>query len=178
MNFGSSTILNGTNYSVCANTRRNVSGSQKYYVGSNGAGGANQNLSVGYYTDASIIINEGAYATGATVPAYSAGSEPTGYDFVMMSQSSGMYAFSFRSGTSYSGGGSTLTTPLNTAGVGIIGAVATNGTYAGYFSGEIFELNIFTTSLFDLSGSIIGQLTPIPSIIQTIYQNQFGYTGA
>jgi hypothetical protein len=177
MNFGSSTILNGTNYSVCGVTRRNTSSSQKYYIGSNGAGSTRQNLAVGYFDNTTLIINEGGYATSTTVPAYSAGSEPTGYDFVMMSQTSGMYTFSLRSGTSYSGGQSGLITPLNSAGVGIIGAVATNGSYGGYFSGEMFEILVITSSIFDLSGSSPGQLTPIPSVISQIYQNQLSAYG-
>jgi hypothetical protein len=177
MNFGSSTILNGTNYSMCGITRRNTSSSQKYYIGSNGAGSTRQNLAVGYFDNTTIIINEGGYATSTAVPAYSAGSEPTGYDFVMLSQTTGAYCFSFRGGTSYPGGNSGVNLPLNSAGVGIIGAVATNGSYGGYFSGEIFELIIFTASLFDLSGSSIGQLSPIPSVIQSIYNNQLGAYG-
>jgi len=177
MNFGSSTILNGTNYSMCGITRRNTSSSQKYYIGSNGAGSTRQNLAVGYFDNTTIIINEGGYATSTAVPAYSTGSEPTGYDFVMLSQTTGAYCFCWRNGTSYSGGNSGVNLPLNSAGVGIIGAVATNGSYGGYFSGEMFELIIFTASLFDLSGSSIGQLTPIPSVISQIYNNQLGAYG-
>jgi len=177
MNFGSSTILNGTNYSVCGITRRNTSSSQKYYIGSNGAGSTRQNLAVGYFDNTTIIINEGGYATSTSVPAYSTGSEPTGYDFVMLSQTTGAYCFCWRNGTSYPGGNTGVNLPLNSAGVGIIGAVATNGSYGGYFSGEIFELIIFTASLFDLSGSSIGQLSPIPSVIQSIYNNQLGAYG-
>jgi hypothetical protein len=177
MNFGSSTILNGTNYSVCGITRRNTSSSQKYYIGSNGAGSTRQNLAVGYFDNTTILLGEGGYATSTAVPAYSAGSEPTGFDFVMLSQTTGAYCFSWRNGTSYPGGNSGVNLPLNSAGVGIIGAVATNGSYAAYFSGEIFELIIFTASLFDLSGSSIGQLSPIPSVIQSIYNNQLGAYG-
>jgi hypothetical protein len=177
MNFGSSTILNGTNYSVCASTRRNASGSNKYYIGSNGGGSTRQNLAVGYFDNTTIIINEGGYATSTVVPAYSAGSEPTGYDFVMLSQTTGAYCFCWRNGTSYPGGNTGVNLPLNSAGVGIIGAVATNGSYAGYFSGEMFEILVLTSSLFDLSGSSIGQLSPIPSVISQIYQNQLGAYG-
>ena len=177
MNFGSSTILNGTNYSVCGITRRNTSSSQKYYIGSNGAGSTRQNLAVGYFDNTTILLGEGGYATSTSVPAYSTGSEPTGYDFVMLSQTTGAYCFCWRNGTSYPGGNSGVNLPLNSAGVGIIGAVATNGSYGGYFSGEMFELIIFTASLFDLSGSSIGQLTPIPSVISQIYQNQLGAYG-
>jgi hypothetical protein len=177
MNFGPSTILNGTNYSVCGITRRNTSSSQKYYIGSNGAGSTRQNLAVGYFDNTTILLGEGGYATSTAVPAYSAGSEPTGFDFVMLSQTTGAYCFSWRNGTSYPGGNSGVNLPLNSAGVGIIGAVATNGSYAAYFSGEIFELIIFTASLFDLSGSSIGQLSPIPSVITQIYNNQLSAYG-
>jgi len=178
MNFGSSTILNGTNYSVCGSTRRNVSGGGRYYIGSAGTNLQFQQLSVGYFTDTSTILNEGAYAQQITVPAYAGASEPVTYENWSMSQTTGIYDFSWRAGATYNNGNLGLKTPLSSAGNGIIGATASNGSYSGYFSGEMFELLIFTASLFDLSGSSIGQLSPIPSIIQTIYNNQLGYTGA
>jgi hypothetical protein len=177
INFGSSTILNGTNYSVCGVTRRNISGGNRYYIGSAGTNLQYQQLSVGYYTDTSTILNEGAYALNFAVPAYAGASEPVTYENWSMSQTTGIYNFSWRAGTTYNNGNNGLRTPLSSAGNGVIGAVGTNGSYSGYFSGEMFELLIFTASLFDLSSSVSGQLTPIPSIIQSIYNNQLSYTG-
>lgn len=177
MNFGSSTILNGTNYSVCGSTRRNVSGGGRYYIGSAGTNLQFQQLSVGYFTDTSTILNEGAYAQQITVPAYAGASEPVTYENWSMSQTTGIYDFSWRAGATYNNGNTGLKTPLSSAGNGIIGATASNGSYSGYFSGEMFELLIFNASLFDLSGSGSGQLSPIPSIIQSIYNNQLSYTG-
>ena len=175
MTLGSGANLDGTNYSVCVGSRRNKSG-EMYYVGTNGPSSTRQQLSTGYYTDTSTIINEYAYAlVSVAVPGYIA-SEPMGYDFYMFSQTNGMYIYNWRTGTSYASGNSGLTTPMSSSGSITIGFSAWNGSNK-YFSGEIYEVLIMTTSLFDLSGSTPGTYTTPPSIIQTIYQNQLNYTG-
>jgi hypothetical protein len=46
-----------------------------------------------------------------------------------------------------------------------------------YFSGEMYEILVLTSSLFDLSGSTPGTYTTPPSIIQSIYNNQLGAYG-
>jgi hypothetical protein len=147
-----------------------------YYIGTNGPSSTRQQLSAGYYTDTSTILNEHSYAlVGVTIPGYSAGSEPMGYDFYNFSQTNGMYVYNWRSGTSYASGNSGLTLPMTSSGNILLGYAPWSGNK--YFSGEIFELTIFNTSLFDLSGSTPGTYTTPPSIIQSIYNSQLGYTG-
>jgi hypothetical protein len=148
-----------------------------YYIGTNGPSSSRQQLSAGYYTDTTTILNEQSYAlVGVTIPGYSAGSEPTGYDYSVFSQTNGMYIYNWRSGTSYASGNSGLTLPMTSSGNILLGYAPWNGANK-YFLGEIFELTIFKTSLFDLSGSTPGTYTTPPSIIQSIYQNQLGAYG-
>jgi hypothetical protein len=168
--------LDNTNYSVCAASRRNKTG-EMYYVGTNGPSSTRQQLSTGYYTDTSTIINEQSYAlVGVTIPGYSVGSEPMGYDFYNFSQTNGMYIYNWRSGTSYASGNSGLTSPMTSSGSITIGFSAWNGGNK-YFSGEMYEILVLTSSLFDLSGSTPGTYTTPPSIIQSIYNNQLGAYG-
>jgi hypothetical protein len=168
--------LDNTNYSVCAASRRNKTG-EMYYVGTNGPSSTRQQLSTGYYTDTSTIINEQSYAlVGVTIPGYSVGSEPMGYDFYNFSQTNGMYIYNWRSGTSYASGNSGLTSPMTSSGSITIGFSAWNGGNK-YFSGEMYEILVLTSSLFDLSGSTPGTYTTPPSIIQSIYQNQLSAYG-
>jgi hypothetical protein len=167
--------LDSTNYTICSATRRRAVG-EMYYIGTNGPSSTRQQLSAGYYTDTSTILNEHSYAlVGVTIPGYSAGSEPMGYDFYNFSQTNGMYVYNWRSGTSYASGNSGLTLPMTSSGNILLGYAPWSGNK--YFSGEIFELTIFNTSLFDLSGSTPGTYTTPPSIIQSIYNSQLGYTG-
>lgn len=168
--------LDSTNYTICSASRRQAAG-EMYYIGTNGPSSSRQQLSAGYYTDTTTVLNEQSYALiSVTISGYSAGSEPMGYDFYNFSQTNGMYIYNWRSGTSYASGNSGLTLPMTSSGNILLGYAPWNGANK-YFSGEIFELTIFKTSLFDLSGSTPGTYTTPPSIIQSIYQNQLGYTG-
>jgi hypothetical protein len=93
MTLSSGANLDSTNYSICTVSRRNLSG-EMYYVGTNGPNSTRNQLSVGYYTDTQTILNEQSYAqVGATIPGYSSGSEPVGYDYSIFS--SFCYSFYF-----------------------------------------------------------------------------------
>jgi hypothetical protein len=147
-----------------------------YYIGTNGPSSTRQQLSVGYYTDTTTILNEQSYAlVGVTIPGYSSSAEPMGYDYSVFSQTNGMYIYNWRSGTAYASGNSGLKLPMTSSGNILLGYAPWSGNK--YFSGEMFEILVLTSSLFDLSGSTPGTYTTPPSIIQSIYQNQLGYTG-
>jgi hypothetical protein len=168
--------LDSTNYTICSASRRRAAG-EMYYIGTNGPSSTRQQLSAGYYTDTTTILNEQSYAlVGVTIPGYSSGAEPMGYDYSVFSQTNGMYIYNWRSGTSYASGNSGLTLPMTSSGNILLGYAPWNGGNK-YFSGEVFELTIFKTSLFDLSGSTPGTYTTPPSIIQSIYNNQLGAYG-
>ena len=167
----SSNIFDSTNYTVCVVAKRNatITGAT-YYTGSNGQAVQNQSLAVGYNTDTALRHSEYSYSNnGPTVPAYAGASEPVGYDFFAFSQtvSSGFREYSWRSGTQYTSSNNGLTLPLTNSGNATIGwaASASNG---NSFNGEIYELLVFTKSLYDLDGT---------ASINQIYQNQLSYTG-
>jgi hypothetical protein len=167
----SSNLFDGTNYTVCVVAKRNaaISGAT-YYAGTNGQAVQNQSLAVGYNTDTALRHSEYSYSNnGPTVPAYAGASEPVGYDFFAFSQtaSSGFRDYSWRSGTQYTSGNNTLTLPLTNSGNATIGwaVSASNG---NSFNGEIYEVLVFTSSLYDFDGT---------STITQIYQNQLSYTG-
>jgi hypothetical protein len=163
----SSNLFDSTNYSVCVAAKRTAAiATTTYYAGTNGQAVANQNLGVGYSNDTTLRLSEYGYSLNApTVSGYAGVSEPLGYDFFTFSQTSGMRNYTRRSGTSASNSNTTLTTPLTRSGNSTIGG--TNDSAS--FTGEIYELLVFTQSLYDLdtTGGLITQ----------IYQNQLSYTG-
>jgi hypothetical protein len=163
----SSNLFDSTNYSVCVAAKRTAAiATTTYYAGTNGQAVANQNLGVGYSNDTTLRLSEYGYSLNApTVSGYAGVSEPLGYDFFTFSQTSGMRNYTRRSGTSASNSNTTLTTPLTRSGNSTIGG--TNDSAS--FTGEIYELLVFTQSLYDLDTS--------DGLITQIYQNQLSYTG-
>jgi hypothetical protein len=163
----SSNLFDSTNYSICVNAKRTVAVSTTtYYAGTNGQPVTNQNLGVGYSNDTTLRLSEWGYSLNApTVSAYAGVSEPLGYDFFTFSQTSGMRNYTWRSGTYASNANTGLTTPLSRSGNSTIGG--TNDSAS--FTGEIYELLVFTQSLYDLdtSGGLITQ----------VYQNQLSAYG-
>jgi hypothetical protein len=159
--------LGSTNYTICAASRRRAAG-EMYYVGTNGPQSTRRQLSTGYSSDTVTILNQYANAlVGATIPGYSSGAEPMGYDFYNFSQTSGMYIYNWRSGASYVASNSARTLPMTSPGNIVLGYVAVTGS-TPYFSGEIYEVLVFTQSLYDLNGT---------STITQIYQNQLSAYG-
>jgi len=163
----SSNLFDSTNYSVCVAAKRTTAVSTTtYYAGTNGQSVTNQNLGVGYSNDTTLRLTEYGYSLNApTVSAYAGVSEPLGYDFFTFSQTSGMRNYTWRSGTSASNTNTGLTTPLSRSGNSTIGG--TNDSAS--FTGEIYELLVFTQSLYDLdtSGGLVTQ----------IYNNQLSAYG-
>jgi hypothetical protein len=118
---------------------------------------------LGYYpTNAQLVISQYNDDKTQSVPAYSAG-ESISYDFHMHNQNHTANIWSYRSGTSYTGAIGTFTNFL-TAGSGNKYSIGSGG-----WQGEIYELLVFTQSLYDLdtSGGLITQ----------VYQNQLSAYG-
>jgi hypothetical protein len=166
----SSNLFDSTNYSVCVAAKRTAAVSTTtYYAGTNGQAVQYQNLGLGYSTDTATRHSHYAYSNNGPsgLPAYAGAAEPIAYDYFAFSQTtnSGFREYSWRSGTNYTSGNSGLTIPLSRSGNSTIGG--TNDSAS--FTGEIYELLVFTQSLYDLdtSGGLITQ----------IYTNQSGYTG-
>jgi hypothetical protein len=162
----SSNLFDSTNYSVCVAAKRTAAiATTTYYAGTNGQPVTNQNLGVGYSNDTTLRLSEYGYSLNApTVSGYAGVSEPLGYDFFTFSQTSGMRNYTWWSGTSASNANTGLTTPLTRSGNSTIGG--TNDSAS--FTGEIYELLVFTQSLYDLDGT---------TSITQIYQNQLSAYG-
>ena len=166
----SSNIFDSTNYSVCVAAKRTVAVSTTtYYAGTNGQTVQYQNLGIGYISDTALRHTHYSYSNNGPsgLPAYAGASEPIAYDYFAFSQTalSGFREYSWRSETKYTSGNNGLTTPLTRSGNSTIGG--TNDSAS--FTGEIYELLVFTQSLYDLdtSGGLITQL----------YNNQLGAYG-
>jgi hypothetical protein len=167
----SSNVFDLTNYTVSAVTRRgSTAATQYYYTGSaNGSTGTNGLVAFGYLNSGTqlVIDKRNNVAFGPTVPGYAAGTEPVGYDYYTFSQTTGVgiKIYSWRSGAAYTQTQTTVVTPQNLSGSAI---VIGTGQGTAYFTGEIMEIMIFQTSLFETGGD---------ASINQIYQNQLSYTG-
>jgi hypothetical protein len=171
MSFNSATgnIFDNTDFTVCAVTRRSnaYGGAFQFFMGTSPGSSSVPSLKFGYTSDTLVrtqINNIAADSVNVSVSAYAGASEPTGYNMGTLSQASGMVAYAWRNGvqtSSTAAGGTTLAT---TSGPGTLGCSRNQQ----YFTGEIYEILIFTRSLYDLDGT---------STITQIYQNQLSYTG-
>jgi hypothetical protein len=166
----SSNIFDSTNYSVCVAAKRTAAtATTTYYAGTNGQAVQYQNLGLGYSTDTAIRHSHYSYSNNGPsgLPAYAGAAEPIAYDYFAFSQTtnSGFREYSWRSGTNYTSGNSGLTIPLTRSGNSTIGG--TNDSAS--FTGEIYEVLVFTQSLYDLDNT--------GGLITQVYQNQLGAYG-
>jgi hypothetical protein len=163
LNLGTYALLNNTPYSVSIAERRNTSNFPMFLFGENpGASGlvANKSLHIGYVTDTSFRY--GLWSTvniDASVAAYAGSSEPLRYHTQTFSTSTYMRSY--------------INASLRVTNTSTTQLQAVDGTYSigyvnNYYSGEIYEVLVFTRSLYDLDGT---------STINQIYQNQLGAYG-
>jgi hypothetical protein len=171
MSFNSATgnIFDNTDFTVCAVTKRAAAfaGPFQFFMGTSPASPAAPSLKFGYTSDTLVrtqINNIAADSVNVSVSAYAGASEPTGYNMGMLSQTSGMVAYAWRSGVQTSSTAAGGTTQATTSGPGTLGCSRNQQ----YFTGEIYEILIFTKSLYDLDGT---------STITQVYQNQLGAYG-
>ena len=162
---GTYSLLNGTKYAVCVTERRNNSGTQGGYFGIGSTGGGGAGLIVGYFnSDTTMEYSHRGDNLDNTVAAFAGASEPIRYTVFDYSASTTKRVYINSSilpvtNTSYD--------LVATSGAMTIGkSFATgNGTY---YYGEIYEVLVFTKSLYDLDGT---------STITQIYNNQVGAYG-
>jgi hypothetical protein len=163
LNLGTYALLNNTPYSVSIAERRNTSNFPMFLFGENpGASGlvANKSLHIGYVSDTSFRY--GLWSTvniDASVAAYAGSSEPLRYHTQTFSTSTYMRSY--------------INASLRVTNTSTTQLQAVDGTYSigyvnNYYSGEIYEVLVFTRSLYDLDGT---------STINQIYQNQLGAYG-
>ena len=162
-------IFDNTDYSILVVNRRTIPFTPyQYFFGTFPPSAGSPRIGFGYTADNQVRFRKENLAVGefinCIVPGYAGISEPTGYDYGVFSQTSGMNSYSWRSGNQTTATNATYTTPLTLSGPAIIGAQRNNQ----YFTGEIYEVLVFTKSLYDLDGT---------STINQIYQNQLGIYG-
>jgi hypothetical protein len=164
---GTYSLLNGTKYAVCVTERRNNAGTQGGYFGIGSTGGGGTGLIAGYFnSDTNIVYSHRGDNLDNTVAAYAGASEPIRYTVFDYSASTTKRVYINSSilpvtNTSYD--------LVATTGAMTIGKSFGTGN-STYYYGEIYELLVFTQSLYDLDNT--------GGLITKIYQNQLSYTGA
>ena len=158
------TVLNGTNYSFSLIERRNTNATTLTVI-SSGSAGADQGLHFQYLTPGTTV-RFGQYSDDIDITPYPAyvSNEPLHYWTGTESSTTGRFLYE----NSVLSVSNVLQTTLlsSTSGNFTIGRRFAS---QNYFSGEIYEVLVFTKSLYDLDGT---------STITQIYQNQLSYTGA
>jgi hypothetical protein len=157
------TVLNNTNYSFSVVERRNSSTVEGYFI-SSGNQGTNQGLHIGYSTN--TLFRFGQWYNDLDINPYTGyiSNEPLHYWAGTQSSTSGRYLYDKTNNTVTSNVLATSSL-YSTSGNFVIGA---RPYYTGYYSGEIYEVIVFTQSLYDLDGT---------TSITQIYNSQVGYTG-
>lgn len=156
------TVLNNTNYSFSVIERRNSS-AVLMVIGSGSSGSPDTRLHFGYKTSTSVRF--GQYNDDMDInpyPAYAGASEPLHYWIGTESSTTGR--FIYENGTVAKSDATKTILLASLSGNFTIG----NGS-GGYYSGEIYEVLVFTSSLYDLNTT--------GGLITQIYQNQLSYTG-
>ena len=158
------TVLNNTNYSISIVERRNTNASNMWFVTSGNSGTTNNFLHLGYITNTSFRYGQYNNDMNITVPGY-VSNEPLHYWTFTQSSTSGRYIFNQTTNTITSDATKTVLLS-STSGNFIIGARISGGSQ--YYSGEIYELIVFTSSLYDLDGT---------TSVNQIYNNQLSLYG-
>jgi hypothetical protein len=156
------TVLNNTNYSFSVIERRNSS-AVMMVIGSGSSGSPDTRFHFGYKTNTSVRF--GQYNDDIDInpyPGYAGASEPLHYWTGTESSTTGR--FIYENGT-VSKSDATKTTLLSSLSGNFTVGLATGS----YYSGEIYEVLVFTSSLYDLNTT--------GGLITQIYQNQLSYTG-
>jgi hypothetical protein len=162
LTINSYTWLNGTPYTICASERR-TTGLARIFFGGATPSSQDQKLHNGYKTSTQITVAQYADDVNLTVPDFASG-ETISYNFFTHNQNHSANIWSYRSSLYQTTPPQTFLNFLN----------ATSGTYtigtghSGAYQGEIYELLVFTKSLYDLDGT---------STITQIYNNQLSAYG-
>jgi hypothetical protein len=166
LNFGAYDLLNNKNYTTCGVVRRTAvpAGTNYYLCGDGGVNNTDQKFHSGYRTSTLLTLAHYSDDTDLTVPSFlTSSTEPTAYNYLMLGTGLSGRMYSYSSGTLYSTP-RTYNGYLNHA----VGTSFSIGGGFGTFIGEIYELLVFTQSLYDLDGT---------TSITQIYQNQLSAYG-
>jgi hypothetical protein len=159
-------LLNGTKYTVVINERRNNASADGGYFGLGTTGISGTGLIAGYFGTNNIVYSHRGDNTDNTITAYAGASEPLRYTtYVYSASSPNKRVYINGSQLTNTGNSYDLIAPSGEFTIGkSFGTGITN-----YYYGEIYELLVFTQSLYDLdtSGGLITQ----------VYQNQLSAYG-
>jgi hypothetical protein len=167
LTFGAYDLLNNKNYTACGVVRRTAvpAGTNYYLCGNGGVNLQNQKFHSGYRISTQLTLAHYSDDTNLTVPSFlTSSTEPTAYNYLMLGTGLSGRLYSYSSGTLYSAT-RTYVGYLNQS----TGSSFSIGGGFGTFIGEIYEVLVFTQSLYDLdtSGGLITQ----------VYQNQLSAYG-
>jgi hypothetical protein len=145
--------------------RTSTIASNYYLCGNGGVNATDQKFHSGYRSSTALTLAHYADDTDLTVPAFLASStEPTAYNYLMVGTGRSGRLYSYSSGALYSTT-RTYAAYLNQA----VGSSFSIGSGFSSFTGEIYEILVFTNSLYDLDNT--------GGLITQVYQNQLSYTG-
>jgi hypothetical protein len=165
---GTYSLLNGTKYAACVTERRNnagTAGTQGGYFGIGDASGAKKGLIAGYWNlETNMEYSHRGDNLDNTIAAYAGASEPIRCTVFDYSASTTKRVYINGSILPVTNTSSDL---VATAGAMTIGKSFATGN-SGYYYGEMYEILVFTRSLYDLDGT---------TTITQIYQNQLGIYG-
>lgn len=165
---GTYSLLNGKKYSVCVTERRNnagIAGTQGGYFGLGDTSAQKKGLITGYWnSETNMEYSHRGDNLDNTVAAYAGVSEPIRYTVFDYSASTTKRVYINSSILPVTNTSSDLTATTGPVTIGKSFGTANTG----YYSGEMYEILIFTQSLYDLDGT---------STITQIYQNQLSQYG-
>jgi hypothetical protein len=168
--FGAYNLLNDTPYSTIVVNRRIDPKLFNYYLcGSGSTGSTDRYLHTGYRSATALAFAQYADDFDITVPTYvSSTTEPLFYNTMIHDTNHTGRQYAYAGGTLYP------VTPATRTFLGFlnqsVGSSFSIGSGFGTFIGEIYEVLVFTKSLYDLDNT--------GGLITQIYQDQLGYTGA
>ena len=166
LTFGAYNLLNNTNYTTCGVVRRTSTIGNNYYLcGQDGVNNTDQKFHSGYRSSTQLALAQFGDDTDLTVPAFLASStEPMAYNYLMLGTGRSGRLYSYSSGALYSTT-RTYTAYLNHA----VGTSFSIGNGLSTFTGEIYEILVFTNSLYDLDNT--------GGLITQVYNNQVSMYG-
>jgi hypothetical protein len=165
---GTYSLLNGTKYAVCVTERRNnagTAGTQGGYFGVGDTSSSRKGLITGYWSsETNMEYSHRGDNLDNVIPAYAGAAEPIRCTVFDYSASTTKRVYINSSILPVTNTSSDLAATTGAVTIGKSFGTAN----AGYYYGEMYEILIFTRSLYDLDGT---------NTITQIYQNQLSYTG-
>ena len=161
-----SSLLTNTNYSFSIIERRNTAGGFFPIISSGGLAATDKDLAFAYRNDTTITHAQWNDDIDYTISGYAGTNEPLHYWIATQSSTNGRIGYS--GNTQIYNNSTKKNLLLTTSGNFIIGGDIEDVPNYWYFNGEIYEVLVFTQSLYDIDGT---------NTISTIYNNQLSQYG-